>query len=110
MLRLSLTSAGFDIVAVSIGKDALRSMESESPDAIVLDLGLPDNLGAVVLSQLRQHNRAEDSPAWVVISALDRQEVVSRYGPIGGPFMAKPFNPWDLVGLIESLLAERYAV
>lgn len=110
MLRLSLTSAGFDIVAVSTGKDALRSMESESPDAIILDLGLPDNLGAVVLSRLRQHNHAEGSPAWVVISALDRQEVVGRYGPIGGHFMAKPFNPWDLVALIESLLAERHAV
>jgi DNA-binding response OmpR family regulator len=110
MLRLSLTSAGFDVVAVSTGKDALRSMESESPDAIILDLGLPDNLGAVVLSRLKQHSLAEGSSAWVVISALDRQEVVSRYGPIGGHFMAKPFNPWDLVALIESLLAERQSV
>ena len=63
-----------------------------------------------MLSRLRQHNHAEGSPAWVVISALDRQEVVGRYGPIGGHFMAKPFNPWDLVALIESLLAERHAV
>jgi DNA-binding response OmpR family regulator len=110
MLRLSLTSAGFDIVAVSTGRDALRSLESESPDAIILDLGLPDNLGAVLLSRLKQYSPAEGSPAWVVISALDRQEVVGRYGPIGGHFMAKPFNPWDLVALIESLLAERQSV
>jgi DNA-binding response OmpR family regulator len=107
MLRLSLTSAGFDIMAVFTGKDALRSMESESPDAVVLDLGLPDNLGAVVLKRLKQGGGADGSPAWVVISALDRQEVISQYGPVGANFMAKPFNPWDLVALIESLMSER---
>jgi DNA-binding response OmpR family regulator len=107
MLRLSLSSAGFDIIAVSTGKDALRSIESESPDAVVLDLGLPDNLGSMVLNRLKQGSRAEGAPAWVVISALDRHEVVSQYGPVGAHFMAKPFNPWDLVALIESLLSER---
>ncbi len=85
----------------------MRSIESESPDAVVLDLGLPDNLGAVVLNRLKQGSRAEGAPAWVVISALDRQEVVSQYGHVGANFMAKPFNPWDLVALIESLLSER---
>ena len=110
MLRLSLTSAGFDIAAVSTGKDALRSMESSSPDAVVLDLGLPDSLGAAVLSQLMQGSRVEGSPAWVVISALDRHDIDSQYGSMGAHFMAKPFNPWDLVALIESLLAERSSV
>ncbi len=107
MLRLSLTSAGFDIAAFSTGNDALRSMESQSPDAVILDLGLPDSLSAVVLNRLKRSSLTENSPAWVVISALDRHEVVAQYGPIGAHFMAKPFNPWDLVALIESLLSAR---
>ena len=104
MLRLSLRSAGFEVTAVSTGVDALRALDAEPVDAVVLDLGLPDRRGGAVLDRLKSEGRSEDeSPAWVVISALDQGEATRQYGPLGRHFVAKPFDPWDLVNLLRGL-------
>ena len=106
MLRISLHAAGFDVVEAVVGREALQILERESADAVILDLGLPDGRGREVLDRLRQ---ADDSGfhAWVVISGLDREEATGRYGPLGGHFLAKPFDPWDLVRVLNTLLSER---
>jgi two-component system, OmpR family, KDP operon response regulator KdpE len=104
MLRFSLRDAGFDITEVSTGMEALQTLEKDVPAAVVLDLGLPDGLGGAVLEWLRQ---PEHSPIWMVISALDRDDVVKQCGPLDRHFLAKPFNPWELVMRLEELLAER---
>ncbi len=103
MLRLSLSSAGFEITEMSTGGDALRVLDSAEVDAVVLDLGLPDDLGGKLLGRL-QGGAASPSPVWVAISALDPQEATSRYGPLEPHFMSKPFDPWDLARLIKGQL------
>ena len=106
MLRFSLRRAGFDVTEATTGEEALQILEHHPIGAVVLDLGLPDGLGSAVLDRLLQpEEQGYDFPAWVVISALDREEVVRRYGPLGGHFLAKPFDPWDLVRTLEDLLS-----
>lgn len=106
MLRFSLRAAGFDVTTVTAGAEALDILnEQGATDAVILDLGLPDGLGKAVLDRLRQANEL-GRPVWVVISALDREEAAGRYGPLGSHFLAKPFNPWDLIRMLEALLSE----
>ena len=93
MLRLSLSSAGFDTSEVSSGADALRELEAISVDAVVLDLGLPDRLGGAVLEWLRDRHDSRTRPNWVVVSALDEVEATRTYGPLGEHFLSKPFDP-----------------
>jgi DNA-binding response OmpR family regulator len=66
----------------------------------VVDLRLPDRQGGAVLQRLR----SQDGPAWVAISALDRQEAEKEYGPLGSNFLTKPFDPWDLIRKLGELL------
>jgi len=106
MLRFCLRAAGFDVTEASNGSEALQALDRGSADAVVLDLGLPDNLGGVVLERLRKgESMANGSPVWLVISALDREDAAKRYGPLGGRFLSKPFDPWDLVRRLEELLS-----
>jgi DNA-binding response OmpR family regulator len=108
VLRFSLWEAGFDIIEVVTGAEALQTLENDVPEVIVLDLGLPDGLGVAVLEWLRQPEyKAEDSPVWMVISALDQDDVIKQCGPLGRHFLAKPFNPWELMMRLEELLAEK---
>ena len=106
MLRVSLAASGLEVTQAMRGDEALRALERGAMDAVILDLSLPDGLGGAVLHRLRQLGR-EGAPIWVVISALDYQETTQRYGPVGDHFLAMPFDPWVLVGLLERLLLER---
>jgi two-component system KDP operon response regulator KdpE len=108
MLRFSLRDAGFDIAEAVTGAEALQTLENDAPEAIVLDLGLPDGLGGAVLEWLRQPERGNNGgPVWVVISALDHSDVVKRYGPLGRHFLPKPFNPWELIMRLQELLIKK---
>lgn len=107
MLRFSLRAAGFDVAAVTAGAEALNILKEQgATDAVVLDIGLPDGLGKAIIDRLRQTNEL-DRPVWVVISALDRDEAAGRYGPLGSHFLGKPFDPWDLIRMLEKLLEAR---
>jgi CheY-like chemotaxis protein len=108
MLRFSFQQAGLDAIEIAGGSEALEMLGKQSPDAVVLDLQLADGKGGAVLDRLRQLDEtATGSPAWVVTSALDRQEVTARCGPVEGRFLSKPFSPWDLIAMLEELMLER---
>jgi len=106
MLRLSLRSGGFDTARAESGREALAAMDEGDFDAVVLDLCLPDGCGGDVLQRL-QATRC--CPVWVVMSALDEDEAVRRYGPLRGPFLPKPFDPWELIRLLNRLLGTERA-
>ena len=52
MYRVALNAAGYAVVAVADGVDALRMMEQSQPAAVVLDLGLPLLHGADVAAEM----------------------------------------------------------
>ena len=110
MLRFALIRAGFEVTEVTRGADALDILEKnkDEVDAVVLDLGLPDGTGGAVLSWLHEHGQPNPGgPAWMIITALDRQEAANKYGPLGNNFLAKPFDPWNLVSMLNKLLETR---
>jgi CheY-like chemotaxis protein len=108
MLRFSLRDAGFEIAEATTGKEALERLEARVPEAVILDLGLPDDLGGAVLDWLRRAERGNNGrPAWVVISAMDLNDLVQQYGSLASHFLAKPFDPWDLVLRLQEFLDNR---
>ncbi|HEY2826592.1 MAG TPA: response regulator, partial [Pirellulales bacterium] len=53
-LRTSLSTAGYRLEEVSTGNAALAAAERKPPDLVILDLGLPDIDGQIVLKKLRE--------------------------------------------------------
>jgi CheY-like chemotaxis protein len=103
--RRALQDHGFVVTQVDAGGEALAVLGTQYPDAVVLDPDLTDGAGSRVLDHLHQLEQREGpSPGWIVISALDRRDVVRLYGPFIPHFLAKPFDPWDLIRLLEELL------
>jgi CheY-like chemotaxis protein len=74
MLHFSLASAGFEITWVTTGADALHVLEQGRAQAVILDPGLPDNLGGAVLEWLRRShpNGFPVTVLWGLISSANR--------------------------------------
>ena len=106
-LRLLLEAEGCEPLLAADGEAALRVVDSESPDVVVLDLRMPVLDGWMVLAQLG--GRAE-RPRVVVCSALTRVADQQRAFELGADaFVPKPFEPEYLVRTLREVLAREGA-
>jgi CheY-like chemotaxis protein len=95
--RLALISAGFRAAAVEDGLSALRYLETDVPDAVVLDLMLPRVGGRDVYLDLRSNPATRDLPV-VIVTGTD----VRNLEPTPCcHFLRKPVTPEALVEAVE---------
>jgi two-component system KDP operon response regulator KdpE len=100
-LKPSLTAAGYDVIAATTGKDALKAAATQSPDAILLDLGLPDMDGKDVIRDLRGWSK---TPI-VVLSARDREaEKIAALDLGADDYVNKPFGIGELTARLRTAL------
>ena len=103
MWRLWLEAHGFDVLEATHGADALRQMEGEPPDLVLLDVMMPVMDGLETLKRLRAQESTSTMPV-IMVSA--RGSVTARMARQLGSdaYLAKPVNPDDLLRHIRSLL------
>ncbi len=89
---------GYLVYEATTGKEAIELAEEELPDAIILDLGLPDIDGIKVLEHLKDNLRTRDIPVHV-ISAREESEEIKARGAIG--FLKKPATEETLADVFE---------
>jgi CheY-like chemotaxis protein len=103
-IALSLELAGYRVVRASTGEEALEVAASESPDAIVLDLRLPDIDGWEVIRRLGLAGMFPRIPV-VLLSAQVDAATAARAVDLGvHAHLAKPFSASDLTGVLASLV------
>src|SRR5580698_431830 len=56
-LRIDLRARGYEVLTAATGQDALAQAAAQPPDAVLLDLGLPDGDGTTVIARLRTWSR-----------------------------------------------------
>jgi CheY-like chemotaxis protein len=95
-LAASLRLGGFDVQAVGDGLAALRRIEDDRPDAVLLDLDLPLMNGFAVHTQLQLDERTRGLPIVFVTGT-------GWSGP--APTVTKPISPDDLVKIMFDALA-----
>ena len=106
-VRRLLTDAGFEVVAeASSASEALTMARRESPDAIVLDIGLRDRSGLEILPQLRE------SGARVVILSMQDEPVYARRALEQGAqgYVLKDAADEELADALRVVLADRLYV
>jgi DNA-binding response OmpR family regulator len=106
IIEHALHDRRFVVTKVATGSEALELLRSQHPDSVVLDPALPDGGGAELMEYLRQMDR-RGSPLliWIVVSDLDRAVAIRRYGRPIPIYLVKPFDPWELVQLLEAKFA-----
>jgi len=100
-LRSSLENAGWNVLEARTGRLGLELTASRKPDAILLDLGLPDGDGIEVLKELRRWTSAP-----VIIISARGKETDKIVGLDAGAddYLAKPFGVPELLARLRVAL------
>ncbi|MBM3464352.1 MAG: response regulator transcription factor [Armatimonadetes bacterium] len=101
MVKATLEKDGFAVVEAVSGGDALKALEREAPDAMVLDVVLPDTDG---LSVCRDVRRISQVPILMLSSRAEDTHKIIGLEVGADDYLAKPFNPHELVARVRALL------
>lgn len=103
-LRTSLVANDYDVIEASSGSEALRRAAAEAPDAILLDLGLPDMDGKEVIHALREGSQI---PIIVLTVRAREAEKIEAFDLGADDYVTKPFGTGELLARIRAALRHR---
>ena len=101
VLRIGLSASGYHVLEAGSGSEALALAAAQTPDLLILDLGLPDMDGREVLQALRRWSAA---PVLVLSVRADENEKVSCLDGGANDYMTKPFGLPELLARVRVLL------
>jgi two-component system KDP operon response regulator KdpE len=100
-LQTSLRGAGYEVDTATTGEQALTAAAVRPPDAVILDLVLPDRRGTDVSRELR----AWSSAPIIVLSVVgDEQEKVAALDAGADDYVTKPFGVDELLARLRAAL------
>ena len=100
-LRTSLAAAGFDVVTAASAAEATAAAATRRPDAVVLDLVLPDGSGIDVCRELRAWS---DVPVIVLSAVGEESEKVAALDAGADDYVTKPFGVPELLARLRAAL------
>lgn len=89
------------VVAAGLGEKGIEMAETEKPDAVILDLGLPDISGYDVLKEIRLFS---DVPVIILTVRGDEADIVKGLEWGADDYIVKPFRQLELLSRIRALL------
>nr|NIR43149.1 response regulator transcription factor [Gemmatimonadota bacterium]NIR75683.1 response regulator transcription factor [Candidatus Kutchimonas denitrificans]NIS00296.1 response regulator transcription factor [Gemmatimonadota bacterium]NIT65955.1 response regulator transcription factor [Gemmatimonadota bacterium]NIU53659.1 response regulator [Gemmatimonadota bacterium] len=104
LVAFQLTHAGFRVRTASTGRQALRAIEAEPPDLVVLDLMLPEVGGLQVLRTIRSRKETRHTPVIVVTARGEEQDRLEGFEVGADDYVSKPFSPKELVLRVRAVL------
>jgi len=107
LLRMGLTTQGYEILEASNGKMALEKLVEE-PALIILDLGLPDVQGHELLRTIRARNEAV--PIVVLSSRGDEAGKVQALDLGADDYLTKPFGMEELLARLRAALRHQLQI
>ncbi len=102
LIRVNLELEGFEVVTAADGVEALDIVHRVCPDVVTLDVVMPRLDGLRTAARLREDPRTAHLPI-AIISACTQHEGESGFAAGIDAFLAKPFEPAELVRLVRQL-------
>jgi class 3 adenylate cyclase len=108
VLSRRVQSQGADVAVVASGRQALEVLRSESFDAVLLDVMMPEMNGYAVLREMKSDTSLRDIPV-IMISALDEVESTVRCIQLGAEdYLMKPFDPTLLRARLGACIEKKH--
>jgi len=101
LLRVTLEANGYRVVDAANGNDGLAQAAQRRPDVVLLDLGLPDLDGLIVLKRLREWSRV---PV-IILTVRDREDdKINALDAGADDYVTKPFSAGELLARLRAAL------
>lgn len=107
LLASSLRFAGFEVSTAADGNGALRAIDRDNPDLVVLDVMLPDMDGFTVARRVRE--RDVSTPILFLTARDDMSDKVQGLTVGGDDYVTKPFGLEEVVARIRAILRRTHA-
>jgi two-component system, OmpR family, KDP operon response regulator KdpE len=107
LLRMGLSTQGYEIIDAANGKAALEMLKLK-PDLVILDLGLPDMQGLELLAQIRA--QMDSVPIVVLSSRSDEAGKVEALDRGADDYVTKPFGMDELLARLRAALRHQLQI
>jgi two-component system KDP operon response regulator KdpE len=101
LLEIALVSNGYKTIFGLNGMEGISMAANHQPDLIILDLGLPDEDGQIVLKRLREWYK---KPILILTVKNTEEEIVKALDSGANDYLAKPFRTQELLARIRTAL------
>lgn len=105
MLEVMLRNAGYEVRRAASGEEALQQIYKAPPDALICDVLLPGIDGYTLCKRVRQHPLTKTLPILMLTAQGDISAKIAGFEAGANDYLAKPFEPPELVYRVKNLLA-----
>lgn len=109
LMQELLTRAGYQIIAVDSGDQALKAIPDLQPDLILLDVDMPGTSGFDTCRAIKQNPGTCDIPILFVTGRDDRKDIIAGFAAGAQDYILKPFTREELLARVQTHLALRRA-
>ena len=106
LCRASLEEAGFRVLEAENGQEALASVQTERPDAILLDIMMPGISGWEVTAALLAERSTDEIPIIFISARTEPSDRIRAYELGAQAYVTKPFDPDTLAETVATVLAQ----
>jgi len=100
LLRVVLEENGYRVIEAETGKSGLAEVATRRPDVVLLDLGLPDMDGVVVLKRLREWTHA---PVLILSVRESVEQKIAALDAGADDYVTKPFDAAELLARVRAI-------
>ncbi|MFA5404838.1 MAG: response regulator [Ignavibacteria bacterium] len=98
LLKISLENSGYKVFEAENAKTGLQELVNSRPSLILLDLGLPDDDGLIVLKKIRGFS---DVPIIILSVRNSEKDIIAALDSGADDYITKPFNTGELIARIK---------
>ena len=106
LFRLVLESAGYEVVTINNGKDALNDLAKIQPQLVLMDIMMPQVSGLQVTRNIKQQSDYKDLPI-LLVSAVDRLKDEQFQDSKADGIIYKPFDLDELIAQVDRLVCSQ---
>jgi DNA-binding response OmpR family regulator len=106
LIQINLEREGYRVTTAGDGQEALRQIQDERPDLVLLDVMMPHVDGFSLLRRLKEDPETADIPVMMLTVRAEDESMFEAWRSGVACYIPKPFHPSELVAFVKRHLAE----